>query len=1841
MQAETTGLDDALLAEIRQLLAEETGRPPEAISDAQVREYAELLLQASEQTIPAHQRFADQVETDPEAVALVVGNEQWTYRQLADAVDQLVPLLSAGGIVALSQSASPWTVAALIAVLKAGGAVLPFDPADPSFRNHLSLAGAKLVLSTETLSELPCPQLVLGQSDVSEKTSDPPASVTGTDPALIVNTGRGSVRFDHALVENRLQWLQQTFPLDPSDRVLLSAGPATSLLEWLWPLTTGACLVLAPAASGEMMRFLETRPVSVLFATPSQLADVLRTQCSSLRQVLCGGELLAQPLVDRFLAAHPAVELVYFWKAPEVAVAATFQICRPGTGREWVPAGQPAVTSVYVLDSYRQPVPIGVTGEIYLAGAAVGLEHSQPERTDERFIESPFADGPLLRTGEVGRLLADGSLDRTSSLERTFWIRGVYVSAATLETALRLDPTIEDCAVLPRLTEDDRWELVAYTVSGSPLAPERLLAQLRGLLPAALVPDRLVPLASLPLTPAGAVDESALQQLPILDTDLAERWEAHLETLPEIQQVTVLLQPHPEPSPPLHLSELLVEFESSPRFSSKPSVEPSSLPENSPPQPSPEITDVNNFPTAFVDGGALPEPGADFPSTLVELLPWAAAHFPDHGFTFLLADKSEQRLSYPQLLHRARCILTALRSRSIAPHTPVLLLLDQPEQLVPAFWGCVLGGFVPLIVSVPPSFEQANAQLEKLLHLSAFLSQPPVLCNHASEVALSHALPGNPVLVVEQLGEHSPAESFFQPEPEAIALLNLTSGSTGTPKCIPLTHRNLLARARGANLLCNHSAEDILLNWLPFEHIGSISDWHIRAMTTGCRVVYLQKETVLSSPLYWLELVDHYRITHSWAPNFAYGLVNQALRQQPSRSWNLRSLKMLLSAGETVAASTVEEFYSHLHCCGLAGTVLHPAFGMAEVASGITYFQPTQDTPLTVHRLDKVALDNGQALSVSDKHTSTIELIDLGRPIAGMQLRVVDEHNHLLTQRQVGRLQLRGEAVFSGYLQNPQATAAVLLADGWFDTGDLAFLDNGHLVLVGRHKETIILNGANYYSHDIEQLVESVEGVEASFTAACAVRAEGNATEKLAIFLVAKAGIEPAELLASVRQQVVQKLGVEVEHLLLVEKGDIPKTSIGKIQRRQLQKRLEAGEFLPLQKRMDVLQNNQRTVGDWFYSKQWRQRVLEVSDKEPKGAVLVFVDDSGLGQSLRPELKECVQVEAGEGFQKLGKGHYRLNPTSVEQYGQLLGSVESEGLHLRHILHLWTYQERQVLESAQAVEAAQQKGLYSVLALVQALAARHDGRTALTLRVVSSGAQAVLPGEEPAWEQGGLTGLLKTVGQELPWLDCRHIDLPLEEGERCRDGLLAELVSGRGEREVAYRQGRRWVARLQKVDMVARVKQPVPLRKGGFYLLTGGLGGIGLEVAKHLLTRYQARLLLVGRAEAKADRLRTLENLGGAVLYRQADVCDLQAMEAAVEGAGSHWQGAALDGIFHLAGAYNEQLLVEQSVVSLQEVLRPKLTGSWVLHQLLRKRPEALFVGFASVVGYFGAATLGAYAAANSAQEAFAAYQRANGYGQSYCTSWSIWDDIGMSQNNPHRQTLQARGFQAIPAHQGVHSLLAALSSGESHLLIGLDDSRAAIRLHLENPDRQLLKLNACLTRPFGGQDTRDSSLTATIRTLRLPDRFRQPSRCEATQLAALPRTADGRIDREKLRTLGRAGRVAVPERIAPRNDLERQLARLWQEVLNVPEPGIADSFFALGGSSLMLTQLVSRIRDHFRVDLPLQILFGTPTLAGMAKLILARQLERQDQNKVARMLQEVKNLSPEQIKALLQARKP
>jgi microcystin synthetase protein McyG len=530
--------------------------------------------------------------------------------------------------------------------------------------------------------------------------------------------------------------------------------------------------------------------------------------------------------------------------------------------------------------------------------------------------------------------------------------------------------------------------------------------------------------------------------------------------------------------------------------------------------------------------------------TLIEAL-HASVERGRGGLVYVRADGTELRQSYAELLAEAGRVATGLRDAGVKPGDPVLLQLEAGEDFFPGFWGCVGAGAVAIPVAVAPTFSHPNSALQKLVNAAKLFAPAPVLASGAAVEGLRR-LPAaigtlaGAVLDLHELRRRPVRVSLPPPRPDDVAVLLLTSGSTASPKGVPLTHRNLLAMAAGTIAANGFTADEVTLNWMAFDHVGSVSFLGTMAVALGCTQIHVPTGYVLQEPLRWLDLISRHRATISWAPNFAFTLFLDRAAAVAAGTWDLSRMRFLVNAGEPVVARTARRFIALLQAHGLPVGALRPAFGMSETCSGITWSRG-------------LTLEN-----TSDDQA----FVDLGPPIPGAEIRVVSDAGRELPEGESGMLQLRGPSVFSGYYRNADENARVF-KDGWFEAGDLAFLKDGSLYIAGRLKDVIIVNGVNFYAHEVESAAEGVPGLLKTYTAACAVREAAAETDQLVLFFCLEAELRASvEAIArALRARLLQQVGIAPAYLVPLKTAEVPKTEIGKIQRAQLKQAFEAGAF--------------------------------------------------------------------------------------------------------------------------------------------------------------------------------------------------------------------------------------------------------------------------------------------------------------------------------------------------------------------------------------------------------------------------------------------------------------------------------------------------------------------------------------------------------------------------------------------------------------------------------------------------------------------------------------------------------
>ncbi|MGY0232076.1 MupA/Atu3671 family FMN-dependent luciferase-like monooxygenase [Longispora urticae] len=520
------------------------------------------------------------------------------------------------------------------------------------------------------------------------------------------------------------------------------------------------------------------------------------------------------------------------------------------------------------------------------------------------------------------------------------------------------------------------------------------------------------------------------------------------------------------------------------------------------------------------------------PATLVAALLAAAESAPGAGV--LVTGPREEYLSYPDLLARARRLLGGLRAHGVRPGDHALLQVPDLAEFFPAFWACLLGGITPVVLARPAASAAGDPVFDKLQHTRRVLGGPVVLSSGADAVALD-------ALDVRTL-DGAPADPH-PARPGDVALLQLSSGSTSTSKVIPLTHRGLVEMAYGQRGTLDVRPGDTLLNWMPLDHSGGLLLYHVGGVCNAVRNAHAPTSWVLEDPTRWLDLLDRLGVTHSWAPNFAYRLLADTLAVTPGRTWDLSAVRRLVSGGERVTPDAVEGFLAATGPHGIRRSVMTAGWGMAETCTGISFAGLTSSD--AVHRVRSDSLDGELAWAGPDEEHSVF--FSVGPPEPGAALRIVGPDGSPLTERRIGRLQVRGARVTPGYLGDEGATREAFPdGDGWLDTGDLAFMHRGRIAVTGRRKDVVILNGDNHYCHDIEAAA-SVAGVLPGEVAACGIPDERTGTEELAVFYAAD-----RDLAAEIRAAVAGRLRVMVAHVVRLTAAEFPRTTSGKLRRNLL-----------------------------------------------------------------------------------------------------------------------------------------------------------------------------------------------------------------------------------------------------------------------------------------------------------------------------------------------------------------------------------------------------------------------------------------------------------------------------------------------------------------------------------------------------------------------------------------------------------------------------------------------------------------------------------------------------------------
>jgi len=626
----------------------------------------------------------------------------------------------------------------------------------------------------------------------------------------------------------------------------------------------------------------------------------------------------------------------------------------------------------------------------------------------------------------------------------------------------------------------------------------------------------------------------------------------------------------------------------------------------------------------------------------------------------------------------------------------------------------------------------------------------------------------------------------------------------------------------------------------------------------------------------------------------------------------------------------------------------------------------------------------------------------------------------------------------------------------------------------------------------------------------------------------------------------------------------------------------------------------------WFYVPSWKTTLAprpfanEEIERE-EDCWLIFTGSEDTGEAVLRKLQtaqaKIVTVVPADEYAQIDPYRYALNPGEGEHYRYLLRDLQANGIRPSRVIHCWSQEVLRDAPSLALFRTTQKRGYLSILYLIQACAKYIDD-VSLTLVVVGNQLHCIGSEDKARPEKASISALAKIVRQEFPGIGCMVLDLPIAANalDECyADWIIAEALRPPSDVAIAYRGKRRMLQVFEQVEFDTASMPVRALRNKGVYLITGGMGMIGLGLADCLASACKARLILVNRTgfpeksawdswlsehdasdktSRKIRKIQAIEAMGAEVMIAAADVADEEQLRAVLADAQDRF--GTVNGIFHLAADMTHssmRRLVENiSPDDFEAQILPKAGGFYALDKAFNGQQLDFGVLFSSNSAVVGGTGFGAYAPANAFFDGVAA---ADGHGSDIpwiTTNWDGWHSSSPSAGNtPHSQDATVLGME-----EGLQALLNILAfSTAPQVIISATDL--------------------------------ESRIDTWVRQSRT---IRSKSEAQKSQAAQL---------------------TGQSKKIMPRTNLERVVTAIWEEVLGIEGIGVEDNFLDLGGDSLIALRVLIRIRDKFGVDVPLsRFIAAKLNIAGLAVEVVSQLAQQREKQIVNKTSERIDDASPE-----------
>ncbi|HSM74655.1 MAG TPA: fatty acyl-AMP ligase [Desulfobacterales bacterium] len=540
-------------------------------------------------------------------------------------------------------------------------------------------------------------------------------------------------------------------------------------------------------------------------------------------------------------------------------------------------------------------------------------------------------------------------------------------------------------------------------------------------------------------------------------------------------------------------------------------------------------------------------------ATLTEALEYAALG--QTGYNFYTArGKLGYALAYAELRENAIAIARRLLGLNLPRSTKVAVVAETEPGFMRLFYGCHYAGMVPVPLPASIRLGGHKAYVDQLRRLLINCHAQVAVASTVFLPFLEEAAAGLGIRFLgtpDALLELPAAETPLQPSgPDELAYLQYTSGSTRFPRGVMITNRTVMNNL--AHIIRNGAKirpGDRAMSWLPFYHDMGLVGFVLSTMASQLSVDYLCTQDFGMRPRMWLSLISQNRATISFSPPFGYELCMQRLGEAPGSQFDLSSWRVAGIGAEPIRPEPQQRFAEMMAPSGFDKNAFLACYGMAECSLAVSF--PPTGAGLQIDRVDPEALARCQrAIPLPETaDTKAKVFVKCGAPFPDHEVEVRDPDGRPLPDRHVGELFVRGPSVMSGYFGENGLTREILSPDGWLNTGDLAYIADGSIVITGRQKDLIIINGRNIWPQDLEHIAESQPSVRMADASAFPVA--GANGEDITVLVIECRETRPekrAELRNQVRRQVRQELGIDC-FIELVPRNTLPRTTSGKLAR--------------------------------------------------------------------------------------------------------------------------------------------------------------------------------------------------------------------------------------------------------------------------------------------------------------------------------------------------------------------------------------------------------------------------------------------------------------------------------------------------------------------------------------------------------------------------------------------------------------------------------------------------------------------------------------------------------------------